>query len=77
MFYNLSEYPKLLFLFDLLRPYDLPENVLNEIKKHQRKYLWVGKHHYYNINTDIAKSMYQSIYKYFSDKNAKYAISCI
>jgi AraC family transcriptional regulator len=36
------------------------------------RFRYIGQHHYYDINRDIANKMYSAILKYMNDENAKY-----
>lgn len=36
------------------------------------RFHYIGKHHYYEINADIARGMYNAIVAFVHDKDAKY-----
>jgi len=38
------------------------------------RFRYIGQHHYYDINRDIANKMYDAILKYMNDENAKYSL---
>jgi len=38
------------------------------------RFRYIGQHHYYDINRDIANKMYSAILKYMNDENAKYSL---
>jgi len=38
------------------------------------KFHYIGKHHYFDINADLAKDMYEAINAYRQDENAKYSL---
>jgi AraC family transcriptional regulator len=38
------------------------------------RFRYIGRHHYYEINREIANKMYDAILKYMNDKNAKYSL---
>jgi AraC family transcriptional regulator len=38
------------------------------------RFRYIGQHHYYDINREIANKMYGAIRKYMNDKNAKYSL---
>jgi len=35
------------------------------------RFRYIGQHHYYDINREIANKMYNAILKYINDENAK------
>jgi AraC family transcriptional regulator len=38
------------------------------------RFRYIGQHHYYDINREIANKMYSAILKYMNDENAKYSL---
>lgn len=38
------------------------------------RFHYIGKHHYYDINVDMARKMYDAIVAYVNDKSSKYAV---
>jgi len=38
------------------------------------RFRYIGQHHYYDINRDIANKMYSAICKYINDENARYSL---
>jgi AraC family transcriptional regulator len=38
------------------------------------RFRYIGQHHYYDINREIANKMYSAIMKYMNDENAKYSL---
>jgi len=38
------------------------------------RFRYIGQHHYYDINRNIANKMYSAILKYMNDENAKYSL---
>jgi len=38
------------------------------------RFRYIGQHHYYDINREIANKMYSEIQKYMNDENAKYSL---
>jgi len=38
------------------------------------RFRYIGQHHYYDINRNIANNMYSAILKYMNDENAKYSL---
>ena len=38
------------------------------------RFRYIGQHHYYDINREIANKMYNAILKYMNDENAKYSL---
>jgi len=38
------------------------------------RFRYIGQHHYYDINREIANKMYSAIQKYMNDENAKYSL---
>jgi AraC family transcriptional regulator len=39
------------------------------------RFRYIGQHHYYDINREIANKMYSAIWKYTNDENSKYKLS--
>jgi len=39
------------------------------------RFRYIGQHHYYDLNSEVAKKMYFAIWKYNNDENAKYKLS--
>jgi len=39
------------------------------------RFRYIGQHHYYDINREIANKMYSAIQKYVNDENSKYSLS--
>jgi len=39
------------------------------------RFRYIGQHHYYDINREIANKMYSAIRKYVNDENSKYILS--
>jgi len=39
------------------------------------RFRYIGQHHYYDLNREIASKMYSAIQKYINDENSKYILS--
>jgi len=39
------------------------------------RFRYIGQHHYYDLNREIANKMYSAIWEYINDENSKYTLS--